>query len=234
MGAVKPLRLFLLALFLGAASYGALRVWDSSLLELKKVEVSGNQQVAKEEVVSAAALTSGVHLFDIATGDVAEKVESLPWIAQAEIERILPSTVRIVVTERSPEAVVIVLGKSWVVDGSGVVLGEGADAPLTILDLRVEDVAAGEKIESPAFGHAVRVYRSLPDDVAARVSAVKAATVDRISLVLADGVVVLFGGAEFLDEKNFAVKALLRRAEKEGRPLTYIDVRVPSRPATRP
>lgn len=229
---MKLLRL-IVAAALGAALWqGGARLWRSEALALKQVEVAGNRQVGADAVVSASRLRPGIHLLSISTGGVAVRVESLPWVHTARVERIVPSRVRITVTERQPAVVAVVGGVSYLVDSSGVVLEEGgADGLVRMLEIPPHPVAPGDVIALPQFSQALTILASLPDEIGSEVTAVRAATPDRITLELAGGVAVVYGAAERLQEKNYAILALIEA--REGA-VASIDVRVPRRPAVVP
>ena len=70
--------------------------------------------------------------------------------------------------------------------------------------------------------------------MAGRVNVVRAPSAEAITLELAGGPAILFGPAERLGDKRFALEAVTERAEAEGMVLASIDVRVPQRPAALP
>ena len=59
-------------------------------------------------------------------------------------------------------------------------------------------------------------------------------TVSRRHFELSGGPVILFGAAERLEDKRFALEAVTRTAAADGVTLASIDVRVPERPAALP
>ncbi|MGH2720436.1 MAG: cell division protein FtsQ/DivIB [Actinomycetota bacterium] len=241
---MRPLRVAAAAVLGGALTLGGVALWDSPVLDLRTVEVGGNTRVAARDVVVASGLSDADHLLRIATGRVASSVQGSPWVSEAKVERILPSTVRITVVERRPAAVVPVGTASWLVDRDGVVLEQvaaGVTAPSfegtrlpVVADLPVEAVLPGESVEPPQYRQALTVLHSLPAAVRERVAVVRAPTPDGITLELTNGPVILFGSAEALRDKVFAVRALMEKATDGGLDLAAIDVRVPTRPAARP
>lgn len=222
------------AVLVGAGlSYGGVLLWNSSLMELRRVEVAGNAEVSKEELVSATRLKRGTHLLSISTAKVTSRVESLPWIGAARVERILPATIRISVEERSPAAMVVAINGTYLIDARGFVLDEGRREVLSIVDLTSDPIDPGTRITLPQIDDVIQIMRAIDPAIREEVKEVSARSVDRITLHLKSDIRVLFGAAEDISEKSFAAEALLRRAQEEGKSIEYMDIRVPSRPAVR-
>lgn len=225
---------WILALAVAAGiGFGGSVLWKSSLLELRRVEVAGNSEVSKEEVVSETGLRRGVHLLSVDTGAVAGRVRSNPWIDDVRVERILPSTIRISVNERTPVALITAITGTYLIDGNGVVLEQGQRDLLLIEDVTPEVVEPGTTLDLPQLQHVFEILPELDPSLSARLKSVSARSVDRITFVLDGDVRILFGAAEEIEEKNFAARALLERAETDSKVIEYLDIRVPGRPAVR-
>lgn len=230
---VRSLRLVAAAITIAAVVYGGVAVYGSSPLELKKVEVAGNSNIVASEIARNSGLVRGQHLLEISTARVARRVGSIPWINSARIERVLPSTVRITVVEREPVAVVEVEGRSFLCDEEGVLISEESRDLIRFLDLPIEDPVPGFQIKARQLDHAFAVVRSLEPSLSERVQSVRAGSVDRITLELTGGTLVLYGASEDTEDKNHAISQLVARYQAEGKEILQIDVRVPSRPAVK-
>lgn len=231
---MKPVRVAMLVALFAAFAYGGWRFWDSSALELHRVEVAGNLRVAKEEIAAATHLRAGIHLLKVRPGEVAERVETLPWVASARVERIIPSKLRITVTERRPTVEVVVADRSYLADNEGMILQEGQGMSLRIQKLPLSSIDIGSPIESRPFHESLQVFEALDEVIHKRVSSIHAASVDRITLELEDSTLVVYGAAENTESKNYALTAILAEAAKQGTKVASIDLRVPNRPAVRP
>jgi cell division septal protein FtsQ len=230
---VKIKRLFFLVVFAGLAATGGVIFWNSSALKLKRVEVAGNRHIAKEELASATGLSAGAPLLEIKTNQVARRLETLPWVMDAKVERVIPSKLRITVVERTPIASVAAGGKSYLVDREGVVLKEGGGLELSIGGLPLKALTVGQRVSLRQFKEVLTVLDGLEKSLRPKVKSVEATSVDRITLKLSDGTSVLFGAAEKIDQKNYALTAIFAESVKEGTRLVSVDVRVPDRPAVR-
>lgn len=231
---MKPVRIALFLALVAVLGFGVWKFWDSSALELHRVEVAGNMRVAKEEIAAATQLRAGIHLLRVRPGEVEARVEKLPWVSSARVERIIPSKLRITVTERRPTVEVVVGDHSYLADNDGVVLEEGHGMPLKILDLPINSLEVGSAIDARPFYESLQVLDALDEVIRKRVSSIRAASVDRITLELEDSTLVLYGAAERIESKNYALTAILAESAKQGPPIASIDLRVPNRPAVRP
>ena len=234
-------RLRRVALVLGAAAavVGAVALTRTGLLDVDHVAVTGAERTGAQAVRRAADVEPGEPLVSVDTGAVADRVEALPWVATARVERSWPSTVRIRVTEREPVAVVQVTESSTaVVDAGGWVLAveragapdagvpdAGATAEGTIVLTGVRGrVAEGERLDADA-----RDALTLAVALAERVPGAVASVSTQLDAELADGGTVRFGSIDDLDDKVTATKTVLGDVDLAC--LEVLDVRVPGSPA---
>lgn len=208
----------------------------SPVLNVRRIQVVGIERTAANDVRAATGLGQDDNLLMVSTGDVAASVETLPWIARADVHRRLPGTVRIKVEEREEAMVVAVAAGTWTIDASGHVLEEGTVTKglPTLTGAVLAAPEPGERLNAPEVKAGLAVWRSLPKKVTAEVASVVAPSRERIALALKDGTMVRYGGADQLDAKNEVLLVLLRRLDAEGRSATYIDVSVPGTPAVGP
>lgn len=218
----------LLAVFVVLAIIGgAIAVVLSPLLALDDVTVVGAGERAVE-VRGVVDDDRGSALLLLDTGDVADRVERLSWVADAEVERELPNSLRIAVTPRVPVAWVRAAdGTIALVDDRGVVLAGAPTSPSGLAELSgvTRVPALGGRI-SPAAG--ARVAAAL-GPLAGRVGAVVAADGQAV-LHMLDGLEIRFGALDRLEEKARSAAAVLGATDPGT--LTYVDVRVPSAPVT--
>jgi len=99
-------RLLIAGILAGALSLGAggLALLHSSLLAVRTVRVTGVTHTSRARVLSAAHLSR--LMIDVEGASAAQRIERLPWVADARFERHWPSSVQISVTERKPVGVV--------------------------------------------------------------------------------------------------------------------------------
>jgi cell division protein FtsQ len=116
----------LLAVCVGLVCFTAYRTAAaSSFFALRTIDVSGVSQGSEDQiksVVRRAGAASGVWKADLAT--ISTELERQPWVRKAIVSRVLPSGLRVRITERVPRAVVRTSAGRFVwVDDDGVMTG---------------------------------------------------------------------------------------------------------------
>jgi cell division protein FtsQ len=229
----RRLKRLTLALSLAALVVALAVATRTPLLDVDRVTVTGTQRTSAEDVTRLAAVDRGTPLVSVDPGAVARRVEELPWIASAQVERAWPSTVKIQVTERVAVAMVQVTDdRAAVVDADGWVVSiesRAADAPadpagplvLTGID---ERVAEGERLDEEARA-ALAVASALAERLPGAVSSVST----DLDAELVDGGSIRFGSVEDLDAKVTAARTVLEDVDTTC--LELLDVRVPGSPA---
>lgn len=213
--------------FLGAGVVVALLAaiavaWFSPLLSVRTIDVEGIGVVTREEVLDALAVAEGTPLLQVDTAAAAQRVATLPRAASVRVQREYPSSVRVTVTERQA---VLYFEAS---DGTHSVDAEGVDfavEPPPLLTPRL--VTATPGTGDPATVAAVRVLDVLPPELGVQVDAVEARSETDISLVLADGRVVVWGSVERSERKAAVILPLLTQ------PGQQFDVASPDLPTVR-
>lgn len=204
------------------AGFAVYAVYFSPWLRTEQVQVTGTSQLTKEQVVAAAGVPLGGPLAREDLDAIERRVEALAIVKSADVSRSWPHDVRIVVTERTPVAV-LARGRFFVqVDASGVTFMPRLRSPggLPTID-------TGAAADANALAEGAKVAASLPPEVAKLVDHIEVSTVDRIQLSLRDGRTVLWGSSEESVAKAKVVLALLKTKAHS------IDVSVPGLPTTR-
>ena len=102
----------------------------SDELAVREIVVEGTAATTPEAVRAVLQSYMGRNLVELALDEVAAAATKDPWVKQATVKRILPGTLRITVTERTPGALALLRGCVYVVDDGGFVLGPaGPDLP---------------------------------------------------------------------------------------------------------
>lgn len=109
----------------------------SDELAVREILVEGTARTTPEAVRAVLQPFFGRNLVDLALDDVAKTAMRDPWVKEATVKRILPETLRVSVTERTPGALALVRGLVYVVDDGGFVMGPAGpelpyDLPLLV------------------------------------------------------------------------------------------------------
>lgn len=197
-----------LAAIVGGGTYVAL---GTGLLAVKTVRVSGTRVVAGSDVLAAAQVPVGSLMVRLDAAAVRKRIlAGQRGIANVSVRRQWPSTVRLVVTERTAVAAVPEGGQYVLVDRSGVAYRTVTTVPtgLAVLLVRTPDT------EDEATRAGLSVLLSLPPEVRALLARIEAPTAEQVWLILRDKRQIVWGNADDAAAKGAVVKALLRRPGK--------------------
>jgi cell division protein FtsQ len=144
---MKRFFIFLVISLLALGVFVAVLAW-SPLLEIRTMDVTGQNHYKVEDILSASGLKTGENPFfpirfrraewpSLHVGTAAKAIGKLPWVAKARVDWIPMHTVRIRVTERLPFLVLPYLGGGLLLDENGVVLeSAGLETEPGIKELR--------------------------------------------------------------------------------------------------
>lgn len=196
-------------------------VFVSSTLTVQHVDVRGESLLSRERVLAAADVPEGSHLAELDLGAIRARVAALAPVARVDVSRDWPDGVLIRITERQPVAVVSLDGHLHAMDTQGVLFRGYATAPPGL-----PHVVSTTGVNSAALSQAARVLAALPPGLAGRVDHVQVGGLDRISLVMHSGAVVVWGSDAQSGLKAEVITQLLRQ------PARRYDVSVPGQPVT--
>jgi len=137
---------------LAAAATGVERLAVAVGFGVKRVTVEGQRNATDAAITAALGAGPSTMMLSFDTDAAKERLEAVPWIRHAQVMRLLPSTLQVVVEERSPYAVWQNKGKTFVVDDEGVVLAPALPQAYPELPLVVGE-GAGK--------HAAALYEAL-------------------------------------------------------------------------
>ena len=86
------------------------------------IEVVGRETTDRATIMAALAAERGTPILAVSPSRAKEKLESLPWVRSATIERRLPGTLLVRLVERHPLAVWQHAGKHELIDREGAVI----------------------------------------------------------------------------------------------------------------
>ncbi|MBL7645993.1 MAG: FtsQ-type POTRA domain-containing protein [Candidatus Hydrogenedentes bacterium] len=153
---------FAVALFVYAFYHFAI---NSPRYRVQDIIVFGNTAVSSEEVVAATQITTADSLLFLDKAAVAKRVASIPYVASAEVQRELPSTLIIHLTERQAAATLLAGRRAFLIDRDGVVLKE-SDPGAPVLEPLITNapglgvISAGIRLEEPAVQEALKLWEA--------------------------------------------------------------------------
>jgi cell division protein FtsQ len=137
-------------------------------LIVESVQVEGRQRADKQAILAALGVSRGTPILSVDLDAAKARLETVPWVRNASIERLLPDTLYVRLTERAPLALWQHQGKFDLVDQDGNIIADadireysflsqvvGTEAPTATPDLL--KVLAGEPALEAHVTASVRV-----------------------------------------------------------------------------
>ncbi len=193
----------------------------SPVFRVHEVTVQGNDKVSTDEVRLAARVVPDTRMISLDTKGIESRVAELPAVRGVEASRDLPGTVVIDITERDIVFQRVEGGSFQWVDDEGVIFSTSQEPVEGVL----QAVTAGK--DSRVLQDVAEVVAHIPPGLLPRVERVQAKAVDRITLELDEGDLVVWGSAEQSSLKANVLRALLSVDAK------LYDVSAPSHPTTK-
>jgi cell division protein FtsQ len=217
--------LLILAACLVLASAYQLWLRDSSLVAVEDVTVTG--LTTKDAARVRAALVSAAHTMTtlhVQEDELEQAIAAYPVVRALEVSPDFPHRLEIHVVEHRPAALV----NGLPVAGDGTILrGLPVEGRLPTIEAR--GGVQGDRLKDPAALHAARVAGGAPAPLHRRLERIDMRTQEGIVVEMRDGPEIIFGDATRVHAKWLAATRVLADPEAEG--ATYIDVRLPGRPA---
>lgn len=222
---LKRRLLMALALFVMLAAGYQLWLRDSSLVAVEQVSVTGLTTKDAERV--RATLTSAAHgmtTLHVRLDELEQAIAPYPVVRAIEVRTDFPHGLVIHVVEHRPAALVGGLP----VAGDGTILrGLPVEGRLPTIDVKAD--VRGSHLKGSAALHAARVAGGAPAALRSRLDRIDLRSQEGIVVELRDGPELLFGDATRVRAKWLAATRVLADPDAAG--ATYIDVRLPGRPA---
>jgi cell division protein FtsQ len=117
------------------------------LLKPDQIEVTGNHIVTREAVLQQFVHDRGRSVMRISLDARSSQLQQLPWVEQASVQRILPNSIRVTLTERTPIAFVRNSAELALIDAHGVLLDrpDGEDLQFPIVTGLSENMPLEER-----------------------------------------------------------------------------------------
>ncbi len=131
-----------------------------------EIEVLDLKRLSKQDIITQAEVRKGDNVLSVNLSLTRLKLLSHPWIAEAEVARVLPSKLVIRIKEHTPLAV-LDLGRSYLLNNKGEVFKEWAAADAMLISgelvvvkgLDYSDLSSGGKPDSLAFAAVIEALR---------------------------------------------------------------------------
>jgi len=211
---------------------------NSSVFAASQVAVTGATPRVDGLVRAAVAHdVAGKSLLRVDASSLAARIEAIPDVKSASVDRAFPHTVAVSIVMERPAALVRAGKASYVVSVDGRVLRAaktaGAAMPRLVLP-PASQPAAGRTVDTAEMRSALHVLAVAPHRFPAGIARLRkvVASPGGVVAVFGHGLQVRLGTAGALDVKlHVAARVLVRMGDSIRRSVAYVDVSAPARPA---
>jgi cell division septal protein FtsQ len=206
---------------------------ETAVFAVHTVEVSGAPSAVETDVRRALRDVDGRSLVVLDPGDVEARLEKIPYVRFAYVDRSFPHDLLVRIVAERPLALLRSGDKGWIVSAGGRVLGAvepraHQELPRIRVPLEVE-LEPGATLREAETSLALRLLAALPPRFPARPLAAESSG-GEVSLVVEGWIKLRLGTPDRLEEKLAAAAAVLRSMTPEERvALSYLDASVPER-----
>jgi cell division protein FtsQ len=120
----------------------------SEHFKARHIQIEGGQRLTAKTLASVAGVHAGINVLSVNLSAARKRLLAHPWIAEAEVRREIPSTLRIRIREHVPAAIVEV-GKKFLLNTQGEIFKEWEPADpgglLVVSGLKVSDLRLSDR-----------------------------------------------------------------------------------------
>ena len=92
-----------------------------------QIEVLGNRFVSADSITEKFSADMGRSVVRVPLTERREALETLPWVEEAHVQRVMPNRIRVDITERSPAAFLRAGSELSLIDPQGIILDRPAE-----------------------------------------------------------------------------------------------------------
>lgn len=224
---LKGLAVFLLATAISSMVFGDhTRTVTSALtaasgLGIDRIKITGQSETSEVDILDRLAIGEFRSLFTFDLDAARERVEALPWVAQATLKKLYPETLEVAIAERLPYALWRREGELSLIDPQGRVITNTIGERYATLPLVI---GPGANTRVDEFLSLVMAHPTLVPRVRAGVLISQR----RWNVVLDDDVEIMLPWAEPAGALARVVAAD-RHSDLLSRDISHVDVRSPAR-----
>lgn len=203
-------------------------LYFTPLAHPRDLQVQGAAGVSASKIRAAVEeVARGQSTFNVDESALMRAVAAYPEVAAVDVQAHPPFRLDLTVVMRPPVARVQIGGQSFVVAGDGTVLRRAAEATVPRIDRSISSLRVSDGAVSGGRG-ALTILAAAPEPLLGLARTIRAGS-SGLEIVMQRGPRLIFGNATSAADKWAAAATVL--ADGAAARGTYIDLRVPSRPA---
>ncbi|CCW34797.1 cell division protein FtsQ [Chthonomonas calidirosea] len=217
----------------------ACALFTSPYLRVSDVVVKGLADLSPQEIdltQQTAAKLLRHNWFIAPTHSVRQALHHLPWVRSVHIVRHFPHTLRLVIGLRQPFCRLVVGSTTYEMDDEGVPirLARSSLPPLPTIHLPQEAIVCGRPLEDIEIGALLTILKQSRIENHPAIADVEVDSERNICLNMSDGMRVLFGQAEEIEQKIALLNRIYELQPNVAQLLSVVNLTCPSHPAAIP
>jgi len=239
--AVAAAKYAAIAIAAAAALYrGGAVVAHARALQIDRIVVKGNGRMSSGEVLAVLDAMRGESLVWTDLGAWRQRLMASPWVKDAAFRRSLPSTVEVVVSERTPVAIGRIRGRLYLIDESGLLIDEYspqyADLDLPIVDGltgAARDDGDADEARATLAARLIAAVGPRPE-IAKRLSQIDVSDLHNATVILSGDPATLYVGDDRFLARLESYQDLASALRARVPDIEYVDLRFDDRIYVRP
>jgi cell division protein FtsQ len=209
--------------------------------QISRITMRGNERLSRGEVLALLDGLRGRNILTVDLKEWQERVLASPWVASAELRRMLPGRIDVELQERHPIGIGRLAKSLYLIDASGIVIDEYgpnySEFDLPIIDGLAavpSDGSGAVDVRRVRLAANVMAALQAKSEIAAQVSQIDVSDAhDAVVLLAGDTTLLRLGDADFVDriQQYLDVAPALRERVSE---IDYVDLRFDERLYLRP
>ncbi len=187
-----------------------------------EINIEGSKTYTAEEIISAAEISVGDNLFLLNESKISERVQKqLPFIDEVKLERLLPQTLKITVSETKEEICFIKGTEIFSANKKGKVIKKYTSVPENMIWVTVSDatkLSEGSTVSFAADREAdmFNSYFAMIDEFGFNVNFINISDPYSTYMKLEDRLIIKFGSGSYFENKAAYLKASLGGVSKNA------------------
>jgi len=206
-------------------------LFHHDFFNIKNVVVDGNDYLKQIEILQESEIKIGENIFLLNSIRHIAHLKNDPWIREAEIKKIIPDKIKIIIKERKASAFVKIGDEYWESSKNGIILrlsdSEESTSNLPLIaGLNSKYVKVGEKIVEPEYREALEIIHCMEVIMPRKFYGVDIIDSDDFLIYNKDrSVKVRVNKAEEIVKKENLLRETLEKIMEEKLLVDYIDLR---------
>lgn len=194
------------------------------LFNVQKIEITGNNIITEAQIIEKTGIDLGDNLFKINRFSVADRIMTIGYIKEVNIDKVLPKTIRISIKERTPYVEVLYDDKYYVFDINGILLerrSESFEGLTIITNLQIEDLKEGQELNIDS--DFVEIFKDEKIiNIINKIKSIDFSDEQNIKIILNKDIPVEFGSLYNIKYKLLQLGEIINDIEKKNIPTKMI------------